>query len=276
MDLSEPRSRRATASWDQADPPEVAARGTSASAPAESPRDALGDNLESSLELGPDQTSVAEAIERTFGPGALALLRDEPGFREQTTPVDARTQGELAALIARIEEKARPWTSQRGSSGEPGAGRPRADGVKYVGFHLERLDCLVPMANVLEIQRPPRITPIPNVPAWVLGVANLRGDILSVVDLRGFLGLESLEYDLAGRIMVVRSSDHELTTGLIVDRVSGLLSLSKSRIQSPNSLAQDRITPYVRGVHHTMERHQLVLDLDELLQSSEMRQFQPI
>lgn len=238
----------------------------------ESPHDS---GLDSSVELGPDHASVVEAIQRTFGTDALALLRDEPDFQSRSTDVDAEAQAQMAAMVARIEQEAGPWLRQRASFADVGPGRSRSGGVKYVSFHLDRSDCLVPMANVLEIQRPPRVTPIPNVPPWVLGVANLRGDILSVVDLRAFLGLEPMDYELSGRIMVVRSSDQELTTGLIVDRVNGLLSLSRSQIQSPNSLAQDRITRYVRGIHRNQDRNQLVLDLDELMLSSEMRQFQP-
>ena len=232
-------------------------------------------DLDSSIDLGTDHSTVVEAIQRTFGADALALLRDDSDFPSRSTPVDVNAQAKMASLISRIEEKASPWVRQRASFADLGPGWSRTGGVKYVSFLLGRSDCLVPMSNVLEIQRPPRVTPIPNVPPWVLGVANLRGDILSVVDLRGFLGLESMEYELAGRIMVVRSTDQELTTGLIVDRVNGLFSLSQSQIQTPNSLAQDRLAQYVRGIHHNQDRHQLVLDLDELLLSSEMRQFQP-
>lgn len=231
-----------------------------------------------------DETEMTRAlrlaVERTFGAGALDLLS---GDRDNVAAIDASTNGveaqkAFADLVARIDREVQG--QHPAPTGPPPALTRRVAGVasvhaKFVVFSIANLDCAVPLANVLEIQRPPRVTPIPNLPGWVLGVANLRGDIISVVDLRGFFGLESIEYERSGRIMVVRSSDQELTTGLIVDRVSGMAHLASEHIYRPNALMMDRITPFVRGVAEDADRLLIVLDLDALLNADEMRQFHP-
>src|SRR5262249_37009231 len=134
--------------------------------------------------------------------------------------------------------------------------------------------CAVPRANVLEIGRPLAVTPTPSVPEWVLGVANLRGDILSVVDLRAFFGLERSPPDQTRRVLVVRSRTDDLMTGLVVDRVKGMRYILPERVASPAGLGEDKTTAYTRGVAEHEGRLLVLLDLDRLLLSEEMRQFE--
>src|SRR5262249_2239641 len=102
-----------------------------------------------------------------------------------------------------------------------------APGERHLIFSLADGDCAVPAAQVLQVDRPPERRRGPNVPDWVLGVANARGDIISLVDLRGFLGLPPPEHPGRSRVVVVRSRDAELTTGLVVDRVVGMRVLDR-------------------------------------------------
>src|SRR5205823_3689408 len=147
-------------------------------------------------------------------------------------------------------------------------------GERQVLFTLAGTDYAVPLANVLEIGRPLTITPTPNVPEWVLGVANLRGDIVSMVDLRAFFGLEPSAHDPSRRVLVVRARTEDLTAGLVVDRVKGMRYLPPERVGPPVALAEDRIGPYTRGILEHEGRLLVLLDLDRLLLSEEMRQFE--
>jgi purine-binding chemotaxis protein CheW len=147
-------------------------------------------------------------------------------------------------------------------------------GERHVVFSLAGTDYAVPLANVLEIGLPLAVTPTPSVPEWVLGVANLRGDIISLVDLRAFFGLERSPADRGRRVLVVRAREEEMTTGLVVDRVKGMRHLLPERVAPPAGLGQDRLTAYARGVLEHEGRLLVLLDLDRLLLSEEMRQFE--
>src|SRR5262245_19186172 len=77
--------------------------------------------------------------------------------------------------------------------------------TKCVVIHLGGDVIALRMENVIEIMPMPSTTPLPNVPAWLLGVMNLRGDMVSVCDLRGLLGYPSATRDASQRVVVVRS-----------------------------------------------------------------------
>jgi len=145
---------------------------------------------------------------------------------------------------------------------------------RHLIFTMADTDYAVPLANVMEIGRPLAITSMPNTPEWLLGVANVRGDIVSVILLSRFLGMEVEGAELTGRLVVARSRRQETTTGFIVEQVKGIRSLPSDRIRTPTSPIEDRITPYVRGVLEHAGRLLVVLDLDRLLLSNEMQQFE--
>ena len=78
-----------------------------------------------------------------------------------------------------------------------------SQGDRYVLLSIASAHYAVLEAFVTELERIPKITPVPRVPAWVRGVTNLRGDVLSVVDMRTFLGLDPTSSHSA-RMLVVR------------------------------------------------------------------------
>jgi uncharacterized repeat protein (TIGR01451 family) len=149
-------------------------------------------------------------------------------------------------------------------------------GSQYVMFTLRGADYAIALDNVLEYGHPLTVTPLPNVPHWLLGVANLHGDIVSMVDLRLFLGQERPELHPDGRLLVVRSRKEEITVGLIVDRVKGIRVVADDAILQPPSPVEEHLAPYIRGVASHNGRLIVLLNLDKLLLSSEMRQFEPV
>ncbi len=75
------------------------------------------------------------------------------------------------------------------------------------------------MKNILEIQQLPPVTYLPNLPAWIPGVCNLRGNIVSIVDIKQLLGFEVTALGPRTRLVVVRTDNQDLTAGLIVDEI---------------------------------------------------------
>lgn len=148
-----------------------------------------------------------------------------------------------------------------------------AQGSRYVLLTIASAHYAVLEAFVTELERVPKITMVPHVPAWVRGVTNLRGDILSVIDMRTFLGLESASPHTA-RMLVVRLLDEEFSAGLLVDAVERIVTVPPDEIRPPESVLDGSLAPYVSGVCAIGERLAAVLDLDELLHSPNIRQFE--
>jgi purine-binding chemotaxis protein CheW len=153
----------------------------------------------------------------------------------------------------------------------PAAPQPVASS-RFVLFTIAATHYAVRENYVTELERVPRITPVPRVPAWLRGVASLRGDIVSVVDLRMFLGLSGTLPPTA-RLLVVRLLDDPFTTGLIVDAVDRIVTLQAGAIAPPASPLEGPLAPYLDGVCSVGERLVAVLDLDRLLRSPDLRQF---
>jgi len=143
----------------------------------------------------------------------------------------------------------------------------------HVLFTLAGTDYAVPVDNVVEIGRPSAATPIPNLPDWVVGVTSARGDVVSLVDLRRFLGLPRCEPGPRNRVVLARSAD--VITGLLVDRVEGIRSLTPPASGAAVSVGHDRVRPYIQGVSEYNGRRVVFLNLDRLLLSPQMRQFDP-
>jgi len=77
----------------------------------------------------------------------------------------------------------------------------------------------LPMASIAEVGRPPGLTRVPGLPGWVAGVANWRGRVLAVLDLRSLLGEQAWGLDRRGRLVVVAHLG--VRVGLLVESVSG-------------------------------------------------------
>jgi purine-binding chemotaxis protein CheW len=163
-------------------------------------------------------------------------------------------------------------TTRVGSSAT--AGRTRAD--QHVVFRLAGNTYAVPIDNVLEISRLPGVTTVPNVPDWVLGLVNVRGDIVSLVDLRDFLGQGHSVFNALSRMLVVRARPEEMTAGLMVDEVLGIRFIGADRICAPDLSSDDPVVSYLRGVVDADGKLLVVLDLDRLLLSAEMKQFETV
>ncbi len=161
------------------------------------------------------------------------------------------------------------------------AGRPIEP---YIRFTLAHLLLAIPMAASTEIGQLQRPTPLPNLPGWVLGVTNVRGDIVSVIDLGAFLGLPTAG-DRRGRSkMLIRVHHADITAGLAVDRVLGLFHLDRRTPIRPSPYREGdpeaSLSDYIEGVLPPEAagldgEHRLLnlLDVEALMTSSRMTAF---
>ncbi len=142
--------------------------------------------------------------------------------------------------------------------------------VQLVVFSLGKEEFGVDITQVREILKIPRITSIPNSPAFIEGVINLRGQIATVMDLRKRLEVGVSELSDDARIIIVEVED--TTIGMIVGSVSEVLRLSTKDIDPAPSIATDVEAEYIRGVGKLEDRLLILLDLGKILSKGEVEQ----
>lgn len=138
---------------------------------------------------------------------------------------------------------------------------------QFLTFILGREEYGVTILQVQGIQGWDRVTPIPGTPDFILGVINLRGAIVPVVDLRRRFGMPAADFGPTTVVIVVRvtTEGHERTLGLVVDAVSDVRSVSESeRMPAPDFGAAVK-TDFVRGLATVDERMVILLDIDRLV-----------
>lgn len=144
-----------------------------------------------------------------------------------------------------------------------------AKDVQLVGLRIGRETYGVPIAIVREIVRVPEITAVPNAQEFVEGVINLRGKIISVVDLRKRFGGSTSENGKKNRVVVVELENR--TVGLIVNAASEVLKIPPSEIEPPGSVFPEGEIDYVTGVGKLDGRLVILLDLNKVLKTNELR-----
>ena len=113
-----------------------------------------------------------------------------------------------------------------------------------IGFRIAGQWFVAPMGEVAEVLHEPRCTLMPGVKAWVKGVANLRGRLLPVMDLGGFLGLELSKARKQRRVLVVEYND--LFVGLLVDEVVGMQHFAQDALLA-NAIDWDFVAQNLDG-----------------------------
>jgi purine-binding chemotaxis protein CheW len=99
-----------------------------------------------------------------------------------------------------------------------------AGGTEAIVVRLGTGKFAVELASVAEVGKAPAITRVPGLPVWLSGVANWRGRILPVLDLRPLLGAEAAALDAHGRLLVLTGGG--IAVGMLVDAVDGTTSLT--------------------------------------------------
>ena len=120
----------------------------------------------------------------------------------------------------------------------------RQDSWSGIGFRLGEHWYVAPMGEVSEVLHEPRFTQLPGVKSWVKGVANLRGRLLPMMDLAGFLGHELSAARKQRRVLVVEHND--VFAGLMVDEVFGLQHFAGDSLE-PVEAVSGPIAPFIKG-----------------------------
>ena len=135
--------------------------------------------------------------------------------------------------------------------------------LHIVGFQVGRETYGVPITSLHEIVRVPEITAVPDAPDYLEGVINLRGKIVSVMDLRKRFGDKDASVRKNNRILVVEHSGR--LAGLIVDSASEVLKIPADAVEAPPAVFQEGGLNCVTGLGKVGGRLVVLLDMNKLL-----------
>lgn len=130
---------------------------------------------------------------------------------------------QLKQLAQRVRDQAVPLPEKTGKD----------NSWQAIAFHLDDATLLIDMNSVSEVSPQPPVTRLPGVKRWVLGISNVRGEVLAIVDLHEFFELGGTRNPQQNRIIAIERGDIRL--GMVVDRVIGMRQVSTQDIRSQAS-----------------------------------------
>jgi purine-binding chemotaxis protein CheW len=143
---------------------------------------------------------------------------------------------------------------------------------KYLTFMIGKEEFGVGVLKVREIMGIQDITAVPQTPAYLKGVINLRGKVTPVIDLRLKFELPSIDYTPRTCIIVVqvKSGSDLLIMGIVVDEVSEVLTIAPGDIEDTPDFGANIATTYILGMAKIKGKVKILLDIDEVLTSQEI------
>ena len=144
---------------------------------------------------------------------------------------------------------------------------------QYLTFILANEEYGVDILRVQEIRGWDNATPIPNTPKYIKGVMNLRGTIVPIIDLRERFNMEHLAYGPTTVVIVLKvyAEERERVMGIVVDAVSEVYNISNADLQPAPDFGDMVSLEFVQGLATVEEKMVIVLDIDHLLTSGELK-----
>ena len=139
--------------------------------------------------------------------------------------------------------------------------------IQLVTFRLADETYGINVMHVQEVLRITEIAPVPGAPDYVLGIINLRGNVVTVIDTRSRFGLPRTETDDSSRIVIIESERQ--VVGILVDSVAEVVELEQSEIDSAPNVGNEESSRYIQGVANREEDLLIVVDLNKLLTEEE-------
>lgn len=142
--------------------------------------------------------------------------------------------------------------------------------IQWVTFHLENEKYGIKVMQVQEVLRMTEIAPVPGAPHYVLGIINLRGNVVTVIDTRRRFGLPDVDPDDETRIVIVEANNN--VVGILVDSVAEVVDLKASEIETAPNVGNDESSKYIQGVSSRDEELLILVDVNKLLSDEEWQE----
>ncbi len=143
---------------------------------------------------------------------------------------------------------------------------------KVIIFKLKDEEYGVDVTQVKSIERMEHITRVPNTPPFVKGVINLRGIVIPIIDLRKRFEFDIKDYNEQTRIIIVNVDEMEV--GLIVDAANDVIDIPLSSIEPPPKVVGGVESEYLSGVAKVSDRLIVLLNLNKVLDPSEVKELE--
>lgn len=146
------------------------------------------------------------------------------------------------------------------------------DAEQYLTFILADEEYGVDILRVQEIKGWDSVTPIPNTPAYIKGVINLRGTIVPIVDLRQRFSMAEIEYGPMTVVIVLKieCDDRDRIMGIVVDAVSDVYDVNSEEMKPAPDFGSVVNIEFVKGLATVAEKMIIILDIDHLLSGDEI------
>jgi len=134
---------------------------------------------------------------------------------------------------------------------------------RYLVFALGAENFAIPLLKVREVIAMPEVTPIPQTPAHFLGIMNLRGQVISIVDLRNKLKIKPKEKNSESAVIICDLG--ALSIGVVVDEVTSVFNIDSKDFQKRPQIESNMKTTYIEGVCQREGKLILLLNISEVL-----------
>lgn len=139
--------------------------------------------------------------------------------------------------------------------------------LQWVTFRLGGETYGINVMQVQEVLRYSEIAPVPGAPTYVLGIINLRGNVVTVIDTRHRFGLPAAEVTDHTRVVIIEAENH--VVGILVDAVAEVVYLRQSEIETAPNVGNDESALFIQGVCNKNNQLLILVELDKLLTGQE-------
>lgn len=139
--------------------------------------------------------------------------------------------------------------------------------LQWVTFQLEEETYGIAVMQVQEVLRYSEIAPVPGAPDYVLGIINLRGNVVTVIDTRTRFGLPAAEVTDNSRVVIIEADQQVI--GILVDSVAEVVYLRTSEIDSAPNVGTEESAKFIQGVSNREGELLILVDLNKLLTDDE-------
>jgi purine-binding chemotaxis protein CheW len=142
--------------------------------------------------------------------------------------------------------------------------------MQWVTFRLGEEKYGINVMQVQEVLRVTEIAPVPGAPSYVLGIINLRGNVVTVIDMRNRFGLMSKETDDSSRVVIIETEAHII--GILVDSVAEVVEMKASEIENAPNVGNEESSKYIEGVTSRGNELLILVDLNKFLSDEEKQE----
>ena len=142
--------------------------------------------------------------------------------------------------------------------------------LQWVTFKLADETYGINVMQVQEVLRVTEIAPVPGAPNYVMGIINLRGNVVTVIDTRIRFNLNATEMDDSTRIVIIESENN--VVGMLVDCVAEVVELRSSEIETSPNVGNEDSARFIEGVANVNDELLILVDINKLLSTEEWKE----